>query len=63
MWQIGNNPTLLIFGQNFAGAYTPGSDGVYTDQVRRFRIIDNGKDLDVVVENPRSQTLIIAVEI
>lgn len=52
MWQIGNNPTLLIFGQNFAGAYTPGSDGVYTDQVRRFRIIDNGKNLDVIVYEP-----------
>ena len=39
--------SLLIFGQNFAGEYTPGSNGNYTQQVRRFQIIDNGKSLYV----------------
>jgi len=28
----------LIFGQNYAGSYRPFLDGVYTNQVRRFRI-------------------------
>lgn len=37
--------TLLIFGQNFDGLYTVNSNGNYTQQVRPFRIIDNGKDL------------------
>ena len=38
---------LLIFGQNFTGTYTPGSNGEYTQQVRKFQIIDNGTDLYV----------------
>ncbi len=38
---------LLIFGQNFTGVYTPSSNGDYTQQVRRFQIIDNGVDLYV----------------
>lgn len=38
---------LLIFGQNFTGVYTPSSNGDYTQQVRRFQIIDNGIDLYV----------------
>ena len=29
---------LLVFGQNFEGPYTPGSNGVYTSQVRSFEI-------------------------
>lgn len=39
--------SLLIFGQNFTGVYTDSSNGAYTQQVRRFQIIDNGKDLYV----------------
>lgn len=38
---------LLIFGQNFTGVYTPSSNGDYTQQVRKFQIIDNGTDLYV----------------
>ncbi len=34
-----NGRYYLIFGQNFTGPYTPGSDGVYTSQVRAFDII------------------------
>ena len=49
MFQLGDNPTLLIFGQDFAGFYLPGSNGFYTKQVRRFYIIDDGVDLDVEV--------------
>ena len=42
MAQAAQNLTLLIFGQNFAGFYVPSSNGVYTEQVRRFRIEDDG---------------------
>jgi hypothetical protein len=42
-----HHPFLLIFGQNFAGLYTDGSNGNYTQQVRAFNIIDNGKKLYV----------------
>ncbi len=49
MYQYGDNPTLLIFGQNFAGFYTDGSNGDYTQQVRRFYIIDDGTRLGVKV--------------
>jgi hypothetical protein len=49
MFQYGQCPTLLIFGQNFIGNYTPGSNGLYTQQVRRFNIIDDGECLKVKV--------------
>ncbi|MCX5922223.1 MAG: hypothetical protein NTX86_02755 [Candidatus Dependentiae bacterium] len=49
MYQVGKNPTLLIFGQNFAGFYNGSSNGDYTQQVRRFRIVDNGDYLGVIV--------------
>ena len=40
---------MLIFGQNFQGFYNTASNGAYTQQVRRFNIIDNGTNLDVSV--------------
>lgn len=43
-------PTLLIFGQNFQGFYSSSSNGLYTQQVRRFDIIDNGRSLDVDIK-------------
>jgi len=52
MYQIGNNPTLLIMGHNFAGSYKDTTNGTYTNQVRRFRISDNGKDLKVTIQEP-----------
>lgn len=42
--------TLLIFGQNFTGQYTPGSNGEYIEQVRRFYIHDDGKKLSVHIK-------------
>lgn len=45
-----NLNTLLIFGQNFKGFYVPGSNGEYTNQVRRFRIRDTGKNLSIIVK-------------
>ncbi len=48
MDQIGKNPTLLIFGQDFEGTYFFGNPiQIYTRQVRRFNIIDDGKNLDI----------------
>lgn len=38
---------LLAFGQNFTGLYTTTSNGEYSMQVRRIKIIDNGCDLSV----------------
>ncbi len=45
---------LLIFGQNFAGVYTDASNGAYTQQVRRFQIIDSGKKLYVQARDSES---------
>lgn len=42
MYQMENDLFLLVFGQNFTGFYTPGSDGLYTKQIRRFKIHDDG---------------------
>jgi hypothetical protein len=35
----------LVFGQNFSGGYIPGKDGAYTQQVRKFDIVDDGINL------------------
>lgn len=44
---------LLIFGQNFTGSYFEGgATGVYTEQVRRFKIKDDGVNLSIKVEDP-----------
>lgn len=42
--------TLLIFGQNFAGFYNDSSNGEYTQQVRKFRILDNGDTLHIAAD-------------
>lgn len=44
------NLTLLIFGQNFQGQYTPESNGTYIEQIRRFYIRDNGQNLSVKIK-------------
>lgn len=38
---------LLAFGQNFSGLYTTSSNGEYSMQVRRIKIIDDGHELHV----------------
>ncbi len=43
--------TLLVFGQDFQGAYTPNSNGIYSKQVRRFKIRDNGSELSVKIKD------------
>jgi hypothetical protein len=50
MTKIDNHATLLVFGQNFAGFYEAESNGQYIQQVRRFRINDNGRRLSVKIE-------------
>lgn len=44
--------TLLIMGQNFTGEYTPNTTGDYTNQVRRFKIIDSGNALSIKLKDP-----------
>ncbi len=39
--------TLLVFGQNFTGYYHDDTNGDYTKQVRRFKIVDEGKKLSI----------------
>src|SRR3984957_5503757 len=54
---IENTPrhALLVFGQDFEGADIT-SDGTYSMQVRRFRIIDNGKRLSFVAQKAQPTT-------
>lgn len=58
MSQIEGYPTLLIFGQDFEGQYFHKKDPVdppkqfYTEQVRRFDIIDDGVNLSFILRNP-----------
>ncbi len=46
MYELGGQ-MQLVFGQDFDGVYTPGSNGAYTNQVRRFTIVDDGTNLSV----------------
>ena len=46
MYELGGQ-MQLVFGQDFDGVYTPSSNGNYTNQVRRFTIVDDGVNLDV----------------
>lgn len=44
--------TELVFGQTFTGVYTPGSNGVYSQQVRQFRIKSVNGHLAVDILSP-----------
>lgn len=57
MKQFNKHPTLLVFGQNFQGYYLASSNGQYTNQVRRFRIVDDGTNLGVEVKKPMPSDL------
>lgn len=39
--------THLVFGQNYPSAYEPRLNGIYTNQVRSFTIVDDGTSLSV----------------
>lgn len=48
----------LVFGQDFAGGYTPGSNGNYTNQVRTFQINDSPASVSIslpAAEAPRPE--------
>ncbi len=47
-------PVLLIFGHNYTGTDFSGVNGIYSNQVRRFQIIDNGHSLYVKPEESPS---------
>lgn len=53
MTRVKKNHYFLIFGQNFTGQYTDNSNGIYSRQVRRFSIEDDGKKLSVNIKNPK----------
>lgn len=53
MAQLKNNPTLLVFGQNFQGYYFDSTNGAYTQQVRRFHIHDDGHALHIKILRSR----------
>lgn len=46
MYKVGDF-IQLVFGQNFIGVYTPGSNGIYSEQIRRFKLIESGGQLIV----------------
>lgn len=52
MYRVSHHLSLLIFGQNFRGYYLPDSNGNYTNQVRRFRVLDNNP-LKVELKDPK----------
>lgn len=43
-----HDPFLLTLGQNFVGLYRDNSNGIYTQQIRKFWINDNGKHLVIL---------------
>lgn len=47
MRQSNKDLTLLMLGQNFQGYYLPDTNGVYTEQVRRFKIHNGSSSLSV----------------
>jgi len=52
-----HQPYLIGLGQNFSGRYHTGSNGIYTQQIRLFQVIDTGGDLLV---QPYSQPAAIS---
>lgn len=46
MYEI-DGRTHLIFGHDFVGGYNPSKNGVYTNQVRSFNIVDDGMTLSI----------------
>lgn len=43
-----HEPFLLMLGQNFVGYYRDNTNGIYTEQIRAFWIIDDGKHLSII---------------
>jgi hypothetical protein len=49
---LNGDVALLMLGQNFTGFYQDSSNGAYTQQIRRFKIKDDGKSLSIFAKNP-----------
>ncbi len=45
--ELVNGRAHLVFGQDFEGPYTTGANGVYTQQIRSFDIVDDGTNLSI----------------
>ena len=55
MVEASRHHALLVFGQNFSNDNVF-ADGTYSEQIRRFRIIDNGTNLSVVAQKSLPET-------
>lgn len=51
LFQSSGHPFLLMLGQNFAGRYTGGSNGIYTMQIRPFRLSEIDNTLSIVYKS------------
>ena len=45
-----HTPFLLMLGQNFTGLYRDDSNGAYTNQIRKFWVQDDGKNLRITAD-------------
>jgi hypothetical protein len=54
MFEIGGT-THLIFGQNYEGVYRNGVNGIYTNQIRSFDIVDDGSSLSLANSSASAQ--------
>lgn len=46
-----HDPFLLMLGQNFVGLYRDDSNGIYTQQIRPFWLVEDGKNLAILPHN------------
>ncbi len=51
-----HSPFLLVFGQDFEGFYTTGSTGIYTEQVRAFKLVNDKNSLRVFAKDYKPQS-------
>lgn len=51
MYKLGNT-MQLVFGQTFTGVYTSGSNGTYSQQIRKFQLNSTNGQLTVSMQNP-----------
>ena len=56
MMEASRRHALLVFGQDFEGAVGPSSNGTYSEQIRRFRIIDRGTRLSAVAQKTQPKS-------
>lgn len=49
-----HDPFLLTLGQNFAGLYHDSSNGVYTQQIRAFNVVEKNKKLSIIPKDSKT---------